>query len=163
MVSPTTDGIDHINVYSKGATLLGRMLTNLYDRDFSVPEYGQFKSMEGFWYYYLTGCQYEKFKSYGGFQAKRFGKPLRGERIDKDGLTDEHKAVILGAIRCKLRQNRDITEELWKSDLPFTHYYYYGQPDNAKVIELPQYNWMLDEYERLRGILKEKWKLRLTS
>lgn len=163
MVSPATDGIDHINVYSKGATLLGRMLTNLYDREFYVPEYGHFKSMEGFWYYYLTGCKHEKFKGYQGFQAKRFGKPLRDERIDKNGLTDEHKEVILGAIRCKLRQNRDITTELWKSDLPFAHYYYYGQPDNAKVIELPQYDWMLDEYERLRRLLKEKWKPRLTS
>lgn len=158
MVSPANDGVDHINVYTKGNTALGRMLTNLYDRDFSVPGYGHFKSMEGFWYYFLTGEKYPEFKGLRGFEAKKLGKTKINDRIDKDGLTDHQKREILEAIRCKLRQNKDILVELWKSDLPFAHYYYYGTPDNAKVIELPQFNWMLDEFERLRRILKQKWK-----
>lgn len=156
-VSPLNDGVDHINVYSKGVTQLGRMLTNLYNQDFSVPGYGDFKSMEGFWYYYLTGCVHEEFKGYGGFDAKKNGKLFRDDRIDKDGLTDEQKSVILEAIRCKLRQNRPLLRELYQSDLPFKHYYFYGKPDNAKVIELPQYDWMLEEFTRIRGILKEQW------
>lgn len=154
--SPLMDGVDHINIYTKGQTSLGRALTNLYDRQFTVPGYGTFQSMEGFWYYYLTGCQHEDFKNLRGFDAKKNGKTKRDDRIDKEGLTEEQKSVILEAIRCKLRQNRDILLALSRSDLPFAHYYFYGKPENAKIIELPQYNWMIDEFERLRNLLKEK-------
>lgn len=156
MWSPINDGFDHINIYTKGQTSLGRALTNLYDRQFTVPGYGTFQCMEGFWYYYLTGCQYPEFLTMRAFAAKKEGKKKRDDRIDKEGLTDEQKAVILEAIRCKLRQNKDILIELARSDLPFAHYYFYGEPTNAKVIELPQYDWMIEEFERLRKLLKEK-------
>lgn len=155
MRTPLGDGVDHINIYTKGRTLLGRMLTNLYDCQFTVPGYGTFQSLEGFWYYYLTGCQFEEFKSKRGFDAKKAGKTKRDSRIDKDGLTEGQKSVILEAIRCKLRQNKDILLALARSDLPFAHYYFYGEPENAKVIELPQFDWMIEEFTRLRGLLKD--------
>lgn len=157
MIKPNLDGIEHINIYTKGSTELGRMLSNLYDRDFVVPGYGSFKSMEGFWYFYLTGCKFPEFHNYRGFSAKSAGKACREHRIDKDGLSGEDKEVILEAIRCKLRQNRDILTLLRDSELPFKHYYFYGDVDNAKVVELPQFDWMLDEFERLRQLLKESW------
>lgn len=156
MWSPVNDGVDHINIYTKSKTLLGRLLTNLHDCQFTVPGYGTFQSLEGFWYYYLTGCQHEEFHNKRGFDAKKSGKGVRDDRIDKEGLTEEQKGVILEAIRCKLRQNRDILLALARSDLPFAHYYFYGEPENAKIIELPQYDWMIEEFERLRNLLKEK-------
>lgn len=155
MWSPINDGVDHINIYTKGKTLLGRLLTNLHDCQFTVPDYGTFQSLEGFWYYYLTGCQHEEFKNKRGFDAKKYGKTKRDDRIDKDGLTEEQKSVILEAIRCKLRQNKQILIALAKSELPFAHYYFYGEPENAKIIELPQYGWMIEEFDRLRKLLKQ--------
>lgn len=153
---PINDGVDHINIYSKSKTLLGRLLTNLHDCEFTVPGYGTFQSLEGFWYYYLTGCQYDEFKNKRGFDAKKLGQTKRDDRIDKEGLTDEQKDVILEAIRCKLRQNKDIVLALARSELPFAHYYYYGSPENPKITRLPQYDWMVDEFERLRRLLKER-------
>ena len=47
----TTDGIDHINIYSKGYTKLGRLLSNFTKSEFTHPIYGHFMSVEGFWYY----------------------------------------------------------------------------------------------------------------
>ncbi|QGZ16257.1 hypothetical protein Hena1_00810 [Erwinia phage Hena1] len=155
MWSPVNDGVDHINIYTKGATPLGRMLTNLHDCEFTVPGYGSFQSLEGFWYYFLTGSQHPEFLTAKGFGAKKMGKVKRDDRIDKEGLTEEQKSVILEAIRCKLRQNKQILIALAKSELPFAHYYYYGSADNAKVIELPQYDWMIEEFDRLRKLLKE--------
>lgn len=157
MIDPKLDGIEHINIYTKGNTELGRMLSNLYDRDFQVPGYGCFKSMEGFWYFYLTGCQFAEFHSLRGFSAKKMGKVVRDFRIDKEGLSDEHKEIILEAIRCKLRQNRDILVLLKESTLPFKHYYYYGPVDSCKVIDLPKFDWMISEFDRLRALLKDKW------
>lgn len=49
MFEPKNDGIDHINVYSGGATELGRLLTNFAHTPFE-NEYGKFESVEGFWY-----------------------------------------------------------------------------------------------------------------
>lgn len=158
-IDPSEDGITHINIYSKGATKLGRMLTNLYDRDFIVEGYGKFKCMEAFWYYFLTGCKYEEFHMLKSFPAKKLGRSILSERVDKEReLTQQEKEVILEAIRCKLRQNKDILEELYHSELPFEHYYYYGDPSNAKVVYVPQFAWMTEEFERLRKILKEKWR-----
>jgi hypothetical protein len=34
---PTTDGIDHINIYSKGYTKLGRLLSNFTKSEFTHP------------------------------------------------------------------------------------------------------------------------------
>lgn len=42
----TTDGIDHINIYSKGKTTLGRMLSNFACTPFTHPEDGKFASIE---------------------------------------------------------------------------------------------------------------------
>ena len=49
--NPMQDGITHINIYTQGKTQLGRALSNLFDCEFTVPGYGDFKSLEGFWYY----------------------------------------------------------------------------------------------------------------
>lgn len=157
MINPTLDGVEHINIYSRGHTELGRMLSNLYDRDFIVDGYGSFRSMEGFWHYYLTGCQFDEFRLASGHGSKRIGKTVKEFRIDTRGNMElEHQEVILSAIRCKLRQHRDIRILLAESTLPFEHYYYYGQPDKATVINQPQYGWMLAEFDRLRKLLQER-------
>ena len=43
------DGIDHINCYSKGATLLGRMMSNFYKSKF-IFDGKEYYTMEHFWY-----------------------------------------------------------------------------------------------------------------
>lgn len=157
MYLPESDGIDHINIYTKGKTQLGRDLTNLSNIGFTFPEYGTFKSMEGFWYYFLTGCKYEKFKGMSGFDSKKLGKTLTKERVDKEGLSEEQKEVLREGIRCKLRQNKGLLNNLIDSTLPFSHYYYYGDISNPKVIYLPQFDWILEEIARIRDICKE-WR-----
>ena len=157
MYTPETDGIDHINIYTKGETKLGRDLTNLSNVGFTYPDYGTFKSMEGFWYYYLTGCQFRELTNTNGFQSKSLGKTLKEFRVDKEGLTEGHKEVLKEGIRCKLRQNKHLLEDLISSDLPFSHYYYYGSKDNPKVYYLPQFDWIVDEITRIREICKQ-WR-----
>lgn len=148
---PEQDGITHINVYSRGATEIGRMLSNFYYSPFIYQPYGKFNSVEGFWYWWFTGQQHEQFRVLSGWGAKQEGKKYRDDRIDKSGgISDEDKRVVLEAIRCKLRQNKIIQVKLKQSCLPFSHYYAYGD----KVVRLPEYDWMLDEFERIRNILK---------
>ena len=49
--TPSTDGIDHINIYSKGKTSLGRWLSNFAKSPIETED-GHFDSIEGYWYWY---------------------------------------------------------------------------------------------------------------
>lgn len=144
------DGVDHINIYSKGKTELGVLLSNFAHTPFNYENFGKFASVEGFWYYYLTGCKHSKLKELYGWKAKQEGRKYSQDRIDQDGLTEEQKEVIKEAIRCKLRQNRYIVKMLAESHLPFKHYYEYG----GKKVFPGSCDWMVDEISRLREILK---------
>jgi hypothetical protein len=144
------DGVDHINVYSKGKTELGVLLSNFAHTSFTYEGYGKFASVEAFWYYYLTGCKHEHLKNLHGWKAKQEGRKCSQDRIDKCGLTEEHREVIKEAIRCKLRQNRRIVRMMKESSLPFTHYYEYG----GKRVCPTEYDWIIDEISRLRQLIK---------
>ncbi|QFG06627.1 hypothetical protein HWC59_gp04 [Proteus phage Myduc] len=154
---PANDGKDHINIYTKGKTELGRMLSNLYDCKFEVPGYGRFNSLEGFWYYYLTGCRFEELKGMGGFKAKSFGRTKCQYRIDDEeiGVVGEHREVILEAIRCKLRQNRNILKLLTESTLPLSHYYAKPNREFSTHYNIAKFVWQVEEFERLRNIMRK--------
>lgn len=156
MKNLSSDGKDHINIYSRGKTELGRLLSNFAESPFNYPPYGKFKSVEGFWYWFLTGQRYDYLRNLSGWQAKKEGQKYRDDRVDKDSMTESQKETILEAIRCKLRQNKKIRILLKESTLPFEHYYEYGNNTNCKRIHLPQYQWIVDEIERIRRILQGK-------
>lgn len=149
MIDPVEDGVTHINIYSKGVTELGRMLSNFAYSPFRHESFGDFHSVEGFWYWLKTGQKHDQLRTLSGFLAKREGKKF--ERVDVPNFNEHVKE----AIRCKLRQNKVLLNMLVDSTLPFEHYYYYGNASNAKIVELPQYQWIVDEITRIRDICKE--------
>jgi hypothetical protein len=158
---PDNDGIDHINIYSKGKTEIGRLLTNFAHTPFTHPKYGIFQSVEGFWYFLKTGTKHDNLKYLYGYEAKRIGKTYAMERKDledKKGIPEEFKKEILEAIRCKLRQNKHIVKLLVESDLPFSHYYCYGNGKGWKVYYLDEYSWIVDEIEKIRKICKDYYR-----
>ena len=150
-MNPEKDGVDHINVYSKGKTEIGRLLSNFAETPFTYEPYGTFKSVEGFWYYYFTDCENEYLKDLHGSAAKTAGKKVLKEAYGD--VTEKDKEIVLEAIRCKLRQNRYILDLLVENDLPFEHYYVRIDDNKTKVTDKPEYKWMMDEYERIRGIM----------
>lgn len=140
-MNPETDGIDHINVYSKGSTNLGKRLSNFHWAPFELPDDGKFGTIEGYWYW--LGCKDDRLRKIGGWQCKEIGRALGAP----DWLDDqEFKNKICTAIRAKLDQNVDIKQEFIDSTLPFTHYYVYGN----KVVNVPKAKWILDFLEELR-------------
>ena len=64
------DGVKFINVYSQAKTQLGRDLSN-FARTFCSQKYGKFQSIEGCYYYFLTGRMFENLRNLSGSQAKR--------------------------------------------------------------------------------------------
>ena len=169
MFEPKNDGVDHINIYSKGKTELGKLLTNFAHTPFDC-DYGHFESVEGFWYWLKTllldtnwskeqKVKIEILRSAYGYEAKKLGRELLSKNIDesdKISIDENFKSDILKAIRCKLNQNKHIKMMLARSNLPFAHYYFYGKEDNPKIYELPEYHWQIEYFEKVRTYLKER-------
>lgn len=135
------DGIDHINIYSKGQTKLGRYLSNFTREPFECED-GKFYSIEGYWYW--LGCRNDKLRYLSGYWAKKFGREVGA----KDWLeTEEFKDKIRKAMEIKIEINEFFHNEFKESNLPFTHYYMFG----TKIIEVPEAQWILDHWEKMRN------------
>lgn len=144
------DGVTHINVFTRGATELGRLLTNPAYSPFRHPLYGEFDSVEGLWFWLKTGRCNDFLRTLSGVQARTVGKGLQ-EVFCKSFKED----VTLG-IKQKIAQNTRIIDLITKSDLPFTHYYWFGDKNNP-VIRMPKpgNEWVIDVIEEVRTQLKE--------
>lgn len=155
-MNPKDDGVTHINIYSRGKTNLGRMLSNFAPIGFTHPIHGRFESVEGFWYWLSLGMKpnHDIFRRLVGHEAKRVGK----EQIEVFGRVDNpsFNEEILEAIRCKLRQNKDLLKMLTESTLPFEHYYWYGDENSPKVYNMTKYQWIVDEITRIRNLMQKR-------
>lgn len=144
---PAQDGINHINIYSKGKTALGRFLSHFAKHPIVTTD-GEFASVEGYWYWLgSTHPEKERLRFLFGFDAKKVGKELRPIKPE---LTPEFKAKILEANRLKIMSS-SFLEEFIQSDLPFAHYYVFGKgfPKEASDSE-----WLLEFWSRLRSDLQ---------
>ena len=147
---PKNDGIDHINVYSKGKTEIGRLLSNFAHTPF-VCGGKKYASVEGFWYYLKTGCRHEHIRNIHGYLAKQEGRKY--ETV----IIDDFESQVLEAIRCKFRQNKELLKQFVETKLPLAHYYWYGEIENPKVYHLPQFQWIINELERIREVTQKHW------
>lgn len=145
--SKVGDGYDYINIYSKGKTKIGRILSNFSHTPFNHPEDGKFKSVDGYWYW--LSCDDDKLRDLYGYKAKEYGRKAGGE----DWLNnDEFKRKIKLAIKCKIEQNNiDLNET---QNLPLKHYYMYGD----KKVEPQDGKWIIEYIDELRNKPKSKEK-----
>lgn len=144
-----TDGIDHINVYSKGATGLGRELSNFSSHRVNT-HHGEFASIEGYWYWLGAAghSRREELRTKTGWEAKALGRELRAA-----DWGDSHaifKLAIVYAMVSKLLLHPCVYNDLKASTLPFRHYYVYGD----KVIEPANGRWVIETWEHLRRLIQ---------
>lgn len=153
-LDPEKDGIDHINIYSKGKSVIGRELSNFAHTPFIHPVYGWFASMEGFYYYISCGGgshprtapqdELESIRKLYGLRAKLYGKrfqkvPINGfEEILHTGLTE------------KIKQNQHLQSLIRETELTFVHYYTYG----SRVVIPKGSEWLVQGCTRIRQELK---------
>lgn len=136
---PERDGIDHINVYSKGRTELGRLLTNFAYTPFEHPVHSWFCTVEGYWYWLKTGMQYEQLRDVYGWQAKELGRKWPAVEVE------HFDTKIKAAIRCKLIQHPKILCMLLDNELPLAHYYVHGSR-----VKQAGYEWINEYYMEVR-------------
>lgn len=148
---PKTDGIDHINLYTRGKTRLGRLATNLAELHVAHPTYGRFRTAEGLWYYLKTGKCHEELRAMSGFEAKRHGRTLPSV------WNKDFRAEFEIGLREKVLCNKELYELFIESTLPFAHYYVYEskKPDvEPKIIAPKDGAWIIEYLTRLREELK---------
>lgn len=163
-IKPYEDGITHINVYTKGKTELGKMLSNMYKSPTRINFENEnliFNTIEGFWYflivYYGSGLKDYRFLEFNGFKSKEEGRiKIKELNINSSEIKEEEyfKEEIIKALKEKVKQNKKILTEISYSNLIFKHYYFYGKEENAKVIEKNEYNWIIDVFEEIRKKMK---------
>jgi hypothetical protein len=146
MINPNFDGIDHINIYSKGKTELGKSLTNFAHTPVNLGKYGYFESIEGFWFWLGTGD--DKLRNMYGYQAKQYGGQLQKYKVEN------FEEVIKWSLEEKVKQHPIIMKMLAESTLPFKHYYVYGNTQNYKVVNAG-FEWITEKWEEIRKELKE--------
>lgn len=137
MIDPKLDGIDHINVYSKGATELGRWLSNFAYSPVIIKDHGTFNSIEGYWYW--LSCGDEKLRDLYGWRAKEYGRSIGAP----DWVAgDVFKSKICDAISIKLSAYPEKIKHY--NGLPLKHYYVYG----GKAVEPKDGKWIIEHIGR---------------
>lgn len=134
MRNPETEGKDHINVYSKSTSRLGRELSNFARTRFELDG-RMFESVEAWWYWQslskqsiqitpevARGLTEGMLLSSYGFRAKELGRLLHGNTMVSPPTREELKRVY----HAKIESNPSIACMLLASELPFDHYYVYG-------------------------------------
>lgn len=143
--NPKADGFTHINIYSKGRTALGRWLSNFAREPIETAD-GPFESIEGYWYWLLTGE--ERLRVLYGWVAKETGKQLIVDPHCPTRIPPPEEVfqdAIKTALWLKAKANPRMCAALCASTLPLAHYYVYGE----KVIDAG-YEWLTAEWETIR-------------
>lgn len=124
-INPKLDGIDHVNMYSKGNTNLGRFLTNFAHTPIDLED-GHFESIEAYWYWLSIPAyapERDILAGMYGWKAKDMGRKLRKKY--RPVHIPDFEERIRKAVRTKLR-----THTAWQSspyvNLPIEHYYVYN-------------------------------------
>ena len=141
-INPDNDGVDHVNIYSRGKTKLGKFLSNFANTPISLPE-GDFQSIEGYWHYLgvpdgIPGK--ETLKHLSGYKAKELGNRLRGTygTVRRPDFKDK----IRYAIRTKLVAYKDKWIDSQYRDFPLEHYYV-GKDGHVND-QSEQFGWLTD-------------------
>lgn len=137
------DGVDHVNIWSKGDTKIGRELSNFAPCHI-YSQFGSFRSIEGLIYY--MGSHDEQLRFMHGFEAKK-----RGQAVDKGyrHKPEVFRDIIIEAMEQKWKgidpKIRNTLKEKFDK-LPLVHYYEYA----GKRIVSHTWLWQVEEWERIR-------------
>jgi hypothetical protein len=144
------DGVNHINIFSRGKTELGVFASNFPRYPFKHPQYGMFDSMEGFWHWASTGKQHDVFRKLSGLEAKNMAKQFI--RVENPDFHEEIKF----AIECKFNAYPLFKMKLTMNKLPLLHYFVFKGKDNGSdiVVDQPKFMWQVKHIEALA----EKWR-----
>jgi hypothetical protein len=146
---PDDDKKTHINIHSKAATPLGKLLYDFAHTPFTHPYFSSFYSIEGFRWYVSSGFTEDRMRYLSGSRASRVGKTLRYVR------NDNFAEDVMAANYQKIIQHEDIRQMMIESTLPFD-YYYVDERSPLKLVINPKWSEeFIKGFEEIRTALKQ--------
>lgn len=153
--NPNADGINHINVYSKGKTELGRLLSNFAEIIIKTNN-GDFNSVESWWYWTKmnninSSCliplfdekQLDEIRHRPGKSAKDYFRFLyKNDSTEVNPSREQLKEIY----KLKLEQYPGIKKLLLKNTLPLAHYYMMFE----KKISADEYLWTVQLWDEIK-------------
>lgn len=140
--NPLQDGITHLNIYSKAETELGRLFSNFAYCPIETED-GHFDSIEGYWGWLSISeenPERENFRTLSGIAAKKLKTSLYNAgdpgRTEPDFERKIEAAVHLKFQTEKVRKMMEKYRNLLS--LPICHYYYYGEKNNPKIVDVTE-------------------------
>lgn len=154
---PDTEGIDHVNIYSKSNTRLGRFLSNFTYAPIALNGHGQVYTIEGLWYYLMLGEKYPELLTVRyGAEAKKLGKFL----VEREGRKppEDYLVIIYCACLQKIRVHDALMPILLRDGLILRHYYAYGKDGDYKIIDKTDTDPMVRIWYQVRKTLLDEKK-----
>ncbi len=141
------DGYDHINIWNRGNTQLGKFLSHGTKTPFIHKHFGKFCSMEAFWKYIQSEERDDRIRVMSGITLRSFSRQLNMLRINN------FKAIILDSEWQKIQQYPEYIELMKESKLPFD-LYYFNKKSNVRI--RPTYfSWLIPGINEIRDALHE--------
>ena len=143
------DGDSHINMSEEGYTELGRNLAHASRLSFVHSRYGQFNTMNNFWYYIRSVERDDRLRSFYGKRLKMF---VRGSTTHC--RIPNFRVIIMDANWQRVQQHPVLAEALKSSTLPLDCWYHYKRGNGIKM--RPNFAfWLIAGFEEVRNALKE--------
>lgn len=142
------DGLDFINIYSRGETKIGKWMSN-FQKINIIIDGKNVSSLEGYWYYLLTGKSY--LLRLHGYSAKMHG--MKESRIYEED--DAFREKFIKAIDLKIKSNITMFSEFLNYDIniPLVHFY---AKDKGKPIK--EHDWFISHIDKRRKQFYKKYK-----
>ena len=155
MLLNSQDGIDHINIYSKGKSTLGKRLTNMFPFNFTFDGL-IFKSVEHAWHYYKfidynPDVATQIFETNSPYDALKIARANATEDTSSVVLTNEFRSLIKEVIKQRIMEDESLIILLRNSWLPFEHYYVYGADKIQDQSD--KYAWLIYIFDDIRAEL----------
>lgn len=146
------DGVNHINIWERASTELGLALSHKIDIKFDHPDFGRFKSVEGFWHWLRDKNHDDRHRQSHGMSAKRMAQ--NSEVIP---FVPNFKFNIMMANWVKVKSYPYLVEAMIDSELPFEMYFENRNRDSGKTLYVRPASafWLVPGFEEIRAALKE--------
>ncbi len=141
------DGVDHINIWERGNTEIGKFLAHGSHTPFHHPYFGLFNNIEAFWHYIRSEERDDRIRLMNNLSAKKFSENFNLIKVPN------FYAVIMDANWFKIKEYPHKAALLKESTLPLEMYYIYR--DNGVPIRPMFAAWALQGFEEIRKALKE--------
>jgi hypothetical protein len=146
------DGKTHINIKNTGKTLLGRSLALETKHQFEHPVFGEFRSLEAFWFYIKSGCQNIEVRNVSNGAGRYLVT-----KTNAPNTVYNFQLIIADGIYYWLKQfHRDDLSEVIHNKLPLDLYYIHHGDNGAMTVHRPQFHrWYLPKLNGVIGLIRD--------